>query len=105
MKARVLETDLLATQTEVSDPSLSYTDDAGVRASPAAHVGTWWSCRIRGDMAELQGSEGTRGNCRDQRRHGGAAGIQALRLQTYEASTPACAVNGFALFLLPNYAE
>ena len=54
MKARVLETDLLATQTEVSDPSLSYTDDAGVRASPAAHVGTWWSCRIRGDMAELQ---------------------------------------------------
>lgn len=52
-----------------------------------AHVGTWRSCR----------DPGTRGNCKDQRRHGGGAGIQALRLQTCEASTPTCAVNGFAL--------
>lgn len=75
MKARVFETDLLVTQTEVSDSSLSYTDDAGVRASPAAHVGTWRSCRdprghggtarINGDMAEVQGSK--RSGCRPVR--------------------------------------
>lgn len=45
MKARVLEIDLLVTQMGVSDPSFSYSDDAGVRSTAAAHMGTRRSCK------------------------------------------------------------